>query len=80
MYHIEFITEDGWETAFASCRRSACLLADALEDCCGDDIRVYHIQAAESEDESVEPVIKILHWRDAVVDGQYTDIHVDTNG
>lgn len=76
MYHIEFVTEDGWETAFASCRRSACLLADALEDCCGDEIRVYYVQPAETDNEKAEPQIKVLHWRDAVVDGQYVDIHV----
>lgn len=76
MYHIEFITEDGWEIAFAACRRSACLLADALQDCCGDDIRGYYVQPAESDSANLLPTIVPLDWRSAIVDGQYIDIHI----
>lgn len=76
MYHIEFITEDGWETAFAACRRSACLLADALQDCCGDDIRAYYVQRADSDRQDALPSIIPLDWQSSIVDGQYIDIHI----
>ena len=76
MYHIEFITEDGWETAFAASRKSACLLADALQDCCGDDIRAYFVQPADTDREDASPEIIPLDWHSAVEDGVYIDIHI----
>ncbi|MFT5163624.1 MAG: hypothetical protein ACI9FJ_002220 [Alteromonadaceae bacterium] len=72
MYHIEFITEEGWETAFASSHKAACLLADALQDACGDDIRAYYIQPAAMDiEEGGAPLIKPLEWQKHVEDGLY---------
>ena len=71
MYHIEFITEDGWETAFATTHKSACLLADALEDACGDDIRAYYIHPAKTDSEEGVPILQGLDWRQFVEDGLY---------
>jgi hypothetical protein len=79
MYHIEFITEDGWETAFAANHRSACLLADALQDACGDDIRAYSVQPAKSDSIKQTPAIEQLDWRKYIEDGRYLDSKLDFN-
>lgn len=71
MYHVEFITEDGWETAFAANHQSACLLADALQDACGDDIRAYYVQPAEAGNPKIGPEIIPLDWRKHIQDGLY---------
>lgn len=77
MYHIEFITEDGWETAFAADHKSACLLADALQDACGDDIRAYSVQAAKTDDPTVAPAVEPLDWRKYIEDGRYLDSNIN---
>ena len=71
MYHIEFITEKGWETAFAATHKAACLLADALQDACGDEIRAYYVKPAGTEDLAVHATIQHLDWRQFIEDGIY---------